>query len=91
MEECLSALQSTNNGKSPGSVGTRELYVCFWEDIGSCLVSILNYSFEHGELTSSQKQAVLTLIENRAETRDLLRTGDQSHSSTLTRRLRQNL
>ena len=56
MEECRSALQSMSNGKSPGSDGlTREFYVCFWEDNGSCLVSTLNYSFEHGELTSSQK------------------------------------
>ena len=58
-----------------------------WGDIGSCLVSTLNYSFEHGELTSSQKQAVMiTLIEKRAQTRDWLRTGDQSHSSMLTQR-----
>ena len=64
MEECWSALQSMSNGKSPGSDGlTREFYVHFWEDIGSCLVSTLNYSFEHSELTSSQKQAVITLIE----------------------------
>ena len=79
--------------KSPGSDGlTREFYVCFWEDIGSCLVSALNYSFEHGELTSSQKQAVVTLIEKKGrDKRDWLRTGDQSHSSMLTQRLPQNL
>ena len=91
MEECWSSLQSMSNGKSLGSDGvTREFYVCFWEDIGSCLVSTLNYSFEHDELSSSQKQAVITLIEKRAETRDLLRTGDQSHSSMLTQRFPQN-
>ena len=72
MEECWSALQSVSNGKSPDSDGlTRDFYVCFWEEIGSCLVSTLNYSFEQGELTSSQKQAVITLIEKRAGTRDL--------------------
>ena len=44
VEECWSALESMSNGKSPGSDGlTREFYVCFWEDIGSCLVSTLNY------------------------------------------------
>ena len=78
-------------GKSPGSDGlTREFYVCFREDTGSCLLSMLNYSFEHVELTSSQKQAVITLIEKRAETRDLSGTGDQSHSSMLTQRLPQD-
>ena len=57
--------------KVQGSDGlTREFYVCFWEHIGFCLVRTLNYSFEHGELTSSQKQAVITLTEKRAETRD---------------------
>ena len=92
VKECRSALQSMSNGKSPGSDGlTREFYVCFWEDIGSCLVSTLNYSFEHGELTSSQKQAVITLIEKRVETRNWLRTGDQSNSSMLTQRFPPNL
>ena len=63
MEECWSALQSMGNGKSPGSDGiTREFYIFFWEDIRSCLVSTLNYSFEHGEPSSSQKQALITLI-----------------------------
>ena len=68
MEECQSTLQSMSNGKSPGSDGlTREFYVCFWEDIGSCLLSALNYSFVHGELTSSQKQAVITLSEKKGQ------------------------
>ena len=72
MEECWSALQSMSNGKSPGSDGlTREFYVCFWEDIGSCLVRTLNYSFEHGELTSSQKQAVITLTEKKGRDKRL--------------------
>ena len=49
----------------------------------------MKYSFEHGEHTSSQKQAVITLIDKRKETLDFLRTRDQSHSSTLTQRLPQ--
>ena len=75
MEERWSALQSMSNGKRPGSHGlTREFYVCFWEDIGSCLVSTLNYSFEHGEFTFSQKQAVLTLIEEKGRGKKLVKT-----------------
>ena len=50
-----------------------EFYICFWEDIGSCLVSTLNYSFEHGELTSSQKQAVITLIEKKGRDKRLVK------------------
>ena len=72
---------SNAKSTSRGSDGlTREFYACFWKHIGSCFVSTLNYSFEHGELTSSQKQAVITLIEKLAETRNLSRTGDQSYS-----------
>ena len=74
MEECWSVLQSVSNRKSPGSDGlTREFYVCFWEDIGSCLVSTFNYSFEHGELSSSQKQAVITLIEKKCRDKRLVK------------------
>ena len=71
-----------------GGFGWVRVVSCFInnEDIGSCLVNTLNYSFEHGELTSSQKQAVITLIKKRAETRDLSRTGDYSHSSMLTQK-----
>ena len=71
MEECWSALQSMSNGKVQVVMVLPESSMfAFWKDIGSCLVSTLNYSFEHGELTSSQKQAVITLTEKRAETRD---------------------
>ena len=64
-----------SNGKSPGSDGlTIEFYACFWEDIASCLVSTLNYSFEHGELSSSQKQAVIILIEKKGRDKRLVKT-----------------
>ena len=43
----------------------RALYACFWEDLGSLLVDTLNYSFEYGELSVSQRQAVITLIEKK--------------------------
>ena len=41
---------------------SREFLVCFWENVGSCLVNTWNYSLKYGEVTSSQKQAVFTLI-----------------------------
>ena len=63
-----------SNGKSPDSDGlTREFYVCFWEDICSCLVSTLSYSSEYGGLPSSQKQAVITFIEKKGRDKRLVR------------------
>ena len=37
----------------------------------------LNYSFQHGELSISQRQAVITLTEKKGRTKDALKTGDQ--------------
>ena len=52
------------NGKSPGNDGlTKEFYICFFEEVASPLLKSLNYAFKVGELPTSQKQAVITLIE----------------------------
>ena len=54
--------------KSPGNDGlNKEFYVCFFAEVGSLLVSTLNFCHDKGELTSSQKQAVITLIEKRGK------------------------
>ena len=54
------------NGKSPGNDGfTTEFYVAFFGELGRLLVSVFNYAFEVGELSSSQKQAVITLIQKK--------------------------
>ena len=61
--ECFHSLRSFQNNKSPSNDGlTVEFYIAFWESLGELLVDSLNYSFDHGELSSSQKQAVITLI-----------------------------
>ena len=64
--------------KSPGNDGlTKEFYVCFFAEVSSLLVLTVNFCHDKGELTSSQKQAVITLIEKRGKIRDLLKIGDQ--------------
>lgn len=64
--ECLHSLRSFQNNKSPGNDGlTVEFYTAFWESLGELLVDCLNYSFDHGELSNSQKQAIITLIEKK--------------------------
>ena len=66
LQECWDALNSMKNGKSPGNDGlTKEFYTAFFGELGSHLLETFNYSFVKGELTSSQKQAVITLIQKK--------------------------
>ena len=54
--ECFEALKKKCPcGKTPGNDGlTAEFYKTFWNLLGQQLTDSLNYSFEHGELSSSQ-------------------------------------
>ena len=45
----------------------------FWGILGSILVKTLNYSYDEGELSSSQKQAVITLIEKKDKDKRYIR------------------
>ena len=42
-----------------------EFYKTFWNSIGNLVVNSLNYSYECGELSNTQKQAIITLIEKK--------------------------
>ena len=54
------------NCKTPGNDGlTKEFFVCFFNQLGKLLVSTLNYSFDHGEMSTSQKQAIIVLIQKK--------------------------
>ena len=54
------------NGKSPGNDSfTKEFYVAFFGELGPLLLKMCNYSFGKGELSASQKQAVITLIQKK--------------------------
>ena len=51
------------NNKSPGSTGfTTEFFNFFWKDLGLFIVRSLNYGFEIGELSSTQKEGIITCI-----------------------------
>ena len=66
MKECWEALSAMKSNKSPGDDGiTKEFYQHFWAILGNFLVATLNYTFEKGELSVSQKQAAITLIEEK--------------------------
>ena len=66
LEECFKSLRYFQSNKSPGNDGlTVEFYKAFWESLGELLVDSLNCSFDKGELSSSEKQAIITLIEQK--------------------------
>ena len=66
LQECWEALTSMQNEESPGNDGfTKAFYVTFFGESGKLLVSVFNYALEAGELSSSHKQAVITLIQKK--------------------------
>ena len=74
LSECWLALSSIKNGKSPGNDGlTKEFYVCFFEEVGWLICKALNFSFNNGEFSSSQEQAVITLIEKKDRDKRLVK------------------
>ena len=62
------------NNKTPGNDGlTIEFYKTFWKDIGNLLIECLNFSHKYGELSTSQKQAIIILIEKENRDRRLIK------------------
>lgn len=72
--ECFNILPSFKNNKTPGNDGLSvEFYKVFWPEIGRNLVDSLNFSYHHGELSTTQKEAVITLIEKKNRDRRLIK------------------
>ena len=60
--------------KSPGNDGiTKEFYEAFWDDLKTPLRLSVNIAFKLGELSTSQKQAVITLIEKKDKDKRLIK------------------
>ena len=73
-DECFNVLQTFQKNKSPENDGlTAEFCFAFWPLLGKLIVDSLNYAFEYGELSNSQKQAVITLIEKREKDKRLVK------------------
>ena len=63
LKECSESLYELSNNKSPGSDGfTTEFYKFFWTDIKQYISDSFNYSYQTGQLSLDQTQAVLTLL-----------------------------
>ena len=64
--EYFEALKYFQKNKTPGNDGlTVEFYLGFWHLIGKRLVDALNFAHEQGQLSNSQKQAMITLLEKK--------------------------
>ena len=63
-KDLLLVLNSLPNKKSSSNNGlTKEFYEVVWEDLKAPLISSFKSAFDKGELSSSQKQVVIKLIE----------------------------
>ena len=74
VKECWDALCSMKNNKSPENNSiTKEFLEYFWGKLGTFLVSTLSNPFEKGELSASQNQAIITLIEKKDKDKHLIK------------------
>ena len=72
--EYFEALKSFQKNKTPGNDGlTVEFYRGFWHLVGKCLVDALNCAHEKGQLSNSQKQAMITLLEKKDKDRRFIK------------------
>ena len=72
--EYFEALKSFQTNKTPGNDGlTVEFYLGFWHLVGKCLVKSLNFAHEQGQLSNSQKQAMITLLEKKGKDRRFIK------------------
>ena len=66
VSECFKSLQLFQNNKSTGNDGpTAEFCNAFWHALGELMVDSLNDSYDRGELSNSQKEAIITLFEKK--------------------------
>ena len=74
VSECFDTLKSFKKNKTPGNDGlTVEFYLAFWPILGKHLVNSFNYAHNYGELSNSQKQAVIILLEKKGKDKRLIK------------------
>ena len=79
-DEVFKSLKSMENNKSPGNDGlSKEFYECFWDEIKKPFLVSIHKAFLNQELSTSQKQAVIKMLEKKTEIRDSLKTGGWYH------------
>ena len=72
-DECCRLLDTFQNNKTPGDDGIPiEFYKKFWPLVNDCFIRCVNECLEKVEMSSSQKQAVITLIEKKGKDRSFV-------------------
>ena len=62
-KECLEALKDMGTEKTPETDGLpAEFYKVFWNDISTILIRALNYAYETGQLSVTQRRGIIKLI-----------------------------
>lgn len=73
VKECLDSIKSFKKNKTPGNDGLPiEFYAKFWPIFGNQVVDSFNASYVKGEMSTSQRQAVITLLD-KGKDRSLLK------------------
>ena len=73
IDECQNIIKTFPLGKTPGNDGLPiEFYNVFWPSIGELLVKCFNEAYERKEMSNSQRQGVITLIEKTGRDRTYL-------------------
>ena len=74
LHECKEALNTMPENKSPGQDGlSYEFYKTLWPTIGPIFHKTLQYSLGKGELSLSQRRAVITLLQKRGKNEYLIK------------------
>ena len=73
LQECEDILSTFQTGKTPGSDGIPvEFYKIFWSLSGKLMTDSFNEAYLKKEMSTPQKQAVITLIEKKGKDRNYL-------------------
>ena len=73
LKECETILNSFKTGKTPGNDRIPvEFYRVFWPLLGQFMVESFNEAYNKKEMSHSQKQAIITLIEKKGKDRNYL-------------------
>ena len=76
-DEVFKSLESIENNKSPGNDGFSKEF--FWDEIKKPFLASIHKAFLNQELSNSQKQDVIQMLEENTKIKDSLRTRGQCH------------
>jgi hypothetical protein len=72
--ECLKALKSLSNGKTPGQDGiSTDFYKFFWNDISNLVLESINHAFIKNEMSQDQRSGIITLSPKKNKLRQFLK------------------